>query len=107
MVGATPPPPPRRLSTGAQERDTQDDYGWKLVYADVFRRPPHLTLLATLVGTGWQLTLLIAVVVILTIASDLYTEYELHAWAAMAMRVRSLTMRASSDLGGMSPLPCA
>ena len=62
--------PPR-----VQERELADDYGWKLVHGDVFRAPPQLGLFAALVGTGWQLTVLTVVVLLITIATDLYTEY--------------------------------
>ena len=52
-----------------------DDYGWKQVHGDVFRQPTHISVLAALVGTGWQLTLLAIIVLLFTIISDLYTEY--------------------------------
>ena len=58
-----------------QERELADDYGWKQVHGDVFRAPPQLGLFAALVGTGWQLTVLALVVLLITIATDLYTEY--------------------------------
>ena len=67
--GAAAPPP------WMQDQDMRDDYGWKQVHGDVFRRPPGSSLLAALVGTGWQLTLLIVIVLLFTIISDLYTEY--------------------------------
>lgn len=37
------------------DEDVQEEYGWKLVHADVNRTPPRPTLLATMVGTGAQL----------------------------------------------------
>ena len=37
------------------ERDVSEETGWKLVHGDVFRPPPHLDLLAAVVGTGLQL----------------------------------------------------
>ena len=36
-----------------------EDFGWKLVHADVFRPPRNRMLLSTLVGTGAQLVFLI------------------------------------------------
>lgn len=42
--------------------------GWKLVHGDVFRPPRHLELLAALIGTGVQLSLLILCVILITIA---------------------------------------
>jgi transmembrane 9 superfamily protein 3 len=56
------------------ERDLGDEYGWKQVHGDVFRAPPFSTLLASLVGSGYQLTLVALVVVIFTIIGELYTE---------------------------------
>jgi transmembrane 9 superfamily protein 2/4 len=35
--------------------DFQEETGWKLVHTDVFRPPPHQTLLSGYVGTGMQL----------------------------------------------------
>lgn len=37
------------------DEDVQEEYGWKLVHADVNRTPPRPMLLATMVGTGTQL----------------------------------------------------
>ena len=36
-----------------------EETGWKLVHADVFRRPPEATTLAALVGSGAQLNLMV------------------------------------------------
>jgi hypothetical protein len=52
----------------ALERDMSEESGWKLVHGDVFRPPRHLELLAALVGTGVQLSLLVLVVVLIIIA---------------------------------------
>ncbi|PXF45528.1 Transmembrane 9 superfamily member 3 [Gracilariopsis chorda] len=41
-----------------EAEDDSDDYGWKLLYADVFRFPKYLTLLCPLLGTGVQLLIL-------------------------------------------------
>lgn len=37
------------------DEDVQEEYGWKLVHADVNRTPPRPMLLSTMVGTGAQL----------------------------------------------------
>lgn len=58
----------------ALERDMSEESGWKLVHGDVFRPPPRLPLLAALVGTGVQLTLLVLSVILITIAGTLFTE---------------------------------
>jgi transmembrane 9 superfamily protein 3 len=57
------------------ERDLGDEYGWKQVHGDVFRTPPFSTLLCSLVGTGYQMTFAVFVVIIFTIVGELYTEY--------------------------------
>jgi transmembrane 9 superfamily protein 2/4 len=38
-----------------EDDGAQDDFGWKLVHADVFRPPPHRMLLSILLGTGTQI----------------------------------------------------
>lgn len=48
-----------------------EESGWKLVHGDVFRPPPRLPLLAALVGTGVQLTLLVLSVILITIAGQM------------------------------------
>lgn len=40
------------------ETDESDEYGWKMLYGDVFRFPRALTLLCPFLGTGVQLLLL-------------------------------------------------
>ena len=47
-----------RYSKDDQEEaiaEMREDTGWKYVYADVFRPPPHATLLSVYLGTGTQL----------------------------------------------------
>jgi len=56
------------------ERDLGDEYGWKLVHRDVFRRPENLVSLSAFLGTGFQLTLLCLTLLGYTIIGDLYTE---------------------------------
>jgi transmembrane 9 superfamily protein 3 len=58
-----------------QERDVNEESGWKLVHGDVFRSPRHLVLLSALIGTGAQLTALIFVVILLAIIGMLYVGY--------------------------------
>lgn len=58
-----------------QERDVNEESGWKLVHGDVFRSPGNLVLLSALVGTGAQLTALIFVVILLAIVGMLYVGY--------------------------------
>ena len=47
-----------------------EESGWKLVHGDVFRPPRHLALLASLIGTGVQLALLILATILITIAGE-------------------------------------
>ncbi|KAI7901106.1 uncharacterized protein BX663DRAFT_457194 [Cokeromyces recurvatus] len=56
------------------DRDLGDEYGWKQVHGDVFRQPPRLMLMSALMGTGSQLVILAAVVILYTILGDLYAE---------------------------------
>ncbi|KAI9282372.1 hypothetical protein BC943DRAFT_344053 [Umbelopsis sp. AD052] len=59
---------------GDFDRDIGEDYGWKQLHGDVFRQPPKLMLLSSLIGVGNQLILLSAVVILYTIVGDLYVE---------------------------------
>ncbi|CAO3629278.1 unnamed protein product [Cunninghamella blakesleeana] len=56
------------------DRDFGDDWGWKQVHGDVFRPPNRLMLLSACLGTGSQLVILAAVVIVYTILGDLYAE---------------------------------
>lgn len=56
------------------ERDLNEETGWKLVHGDVFRPPPHLEILAALIGTGVQLVLLVLTVILITIGGTLFVE---------------------------------
>ncbi|KAI8912990.1 hypothetical protein DFJ77DRAFT_466226 [Powellomyces hirtus] len=44
-----------RYNTFGDEDGSQEDFGWKLVHADVFRPPTHRMLLSVLLGNGAQL----------------------------------------------------
>jgi transmembrane 9 superfamily member 3 len=46
----------------------KDDSGWKNVYGDVFRAPENLVLYSAMIGTGWQLLLLILAVILYAMA---------------------------------------
>ncbi|KAI7871697.1 hypothetical protein BDF14DRAFT_1954399 [Spinellus fusiger] len=56
------------------DRDFGDDYGWKQVHGDVFRQPPRLMFLSAFMGTGSQLVILAAIVILYTIVGGLYAE---------------------------------
>ncbi|KAJ3196541.1 hypothetical protein HK101_008550 [Irineochytrium annulatum] len=44
-----------RYNSFVEEDGGQEDFGWKLVHADVFRPPPQRMLLSVLIGNGAQL----------------------------------------------------
>jgi len=54
------------------ERDVGDESGWKQIHGDVFRAPPHLLILSSLVGTGHQLSLLVFSVILFSIIGTFY-----------------------------------
>ena len=58
---------------GDAEEDWIEDAGWKQLTHDVFRVPSQAVLLCALLGTGWQLTILVLLVIILAIAATVYT----------------------------------
>jgi len=45
-----------------------EDSGWKQVHGDVFRPPEHLVVFAAVLGTGWQLAVLVVLVILYAIA---------------------------------------
>ena len=51
-----------------------EDSGWKQVHGDVFRRPAQLGLFAALVGTGWQLIVIVLAAVMFAILGSLHGE---------------------------------
>eukprot|EP01138_Halocafeteria_seosinensis_P010375 gb/GECG01010593.1/.p1 GENE.gb/GECG01010593.1/~~gb/GECG01010593.1/.p1 ORF type:complete len:615 (+),score=54.32 gb/GECG01010593.1/:1-1845(+) len=53
---------------------TGEDSGWKQVHGDVFRRPPAFELLASLVGAGAQLVLMVLIVIVASLAGSLYVD---------------------------------
>ena len=54
------------------EREHGEESGWKLVHGDVFRPPRYLPVLAALLGTGVQMTMLVFFVILITIFGMLY-----------------------------------
>ena len=49
----------------------KDDSGWKNIYGDVFRAPDYLVLYSAMIGTGWQLLLLILAVILYAMAGPI------------------------------------
>ncbi|ORX47505.1 hypothetical protein DM01DRAFT_1339135 [Hesseltinella vesiculosa] len=64
----------REPSLADFDRDFGDDWGWKQVHGDVFRRPDFLMVLSALLGSGSQLVILAGVVILYTMLGDLYVE---------------------------------
>lgn len=56
------------------DEDPLEDLGWKQLRGDVFRKPPHLLLLSSLVGTGYHLGWSFVSSVIIASLADLYEE---------------------------------
>lgn len=49
-----------------------EDSGWKQIHGDVFRAPERLVLFSAIVGTGWQLAVLILCVILYAIAGKFF-----------------------------------
>jgi len=56
------------------ERDLGDEYGWKQVHGDVFRPASQPLLFSSLIGTGYQISFVVLIVICFAIIGDLYTE---------------------------------
>jgi len=56
------------------ERDLGDEYGWKQVHGDVFRPASQPLLFSALIGTGYQISFVVLIVICFAIIGDLYTE---------------------------------
>ena len=48
-----------------------EDSGWKQVHGDVFRAPDSLVLFSSMLGTGWQLLLLVLAVILYAMAGPI------------------------------------
>eukprot|EP00922_Rhytidocystis_sp_ex-Travisia-forbesii_P040029 GHVS01059542.1.p1 GENE.GHVS01059542.1~~GHVS01059542.1.p1 ORF type:complete len:617 (+),score=61.79 GHVS01059542.1:253-2103(+) len=46
------------------DEEAAEESGWKLVHGDVFRKPPHSTLLAALTGSGVQILCMLVITVV-------------------------------------------
>jgi transmembrane 9 superfamily protein 3 len=51
-----------------------DESGWKQVHGEVFRRPPHLMLFSALIGTGYQLIVIVLLTILSAITFTMYAE---------------------------------
>lgn len=57
-----------------EDKGIGEESGWKLVHGDVFRKPDHLAFYCALIGTGYQLVLLIGSVILVALLGSLYVE---------------------------------
>lgn len=57
----------RYNSLDDEEGNAQDDFGWKMVHADVFRPPRFRMLLSVLVGNGFQLAAMSSVTLVFAV----------------------------------------
>ena len=60
-----------RLATDEEKTEELEEYGWKLVHADVFRPPSKPLLLAVSVGTGIQILLMLFFSIVFSIVGFL------------------------------------
>ena len=56
------------------ERDLGDEYGWKQVHGDVFRPASQPLIFSALIGTGYQISFVVLIVICIAMIGDLYTE---------------------------------
>ena len=60
-----------RLATDEEKTEELEEYGWKLVHADVFRPPSKPLILSVSVGTGLQILLMLLFSIIFSVAGFL------------------------------------
>ncbi|ONM33843.1 Transmembrane 9 superfamily member 1 [Zea mays] len=80
-----------------QERDVNEESGWKLVHGDVFRPPQSLMFLSALVGIGTQLAALILLVIVLAIVGMLYIGYTQHTLFSVLLACTTYSLKYLSD----------
>ena len=56
------------------EKDLGDEYGWKQVHGDVFRPAANPLIFSALIGSGYQIAVVVFIVICFAILGDLYTE---------------------------------
>lgn len=61
----------------------QDESGWKMIHGDVFRFPPHVSLLCSVLGVGSQLFALIVSFFVLGVMGVFYAGHRGHAHVAI------------------------
>ncbi len=62
-----------RLSREDGKEDWAEDSGWKILHADVHRVPESASLLCALIGTGFQLSVVVTAVATISIVTSVYT----------------------------------
>uniref|UniRef100_A0A7S4G828 Transmembrane 9 superfamily member n=1 Tax=Eutreptiella gymnastica TaxID=73025 RepID=A0A7S4G828_9EUGL len=76
--------------TSLDEEEDQDETGWKLLHADVFRFPANKTLFASIIGTGLQLLMIFFIILTLSVVGVFYAYGRGTMYAAIIV-VYSLT----------------
>ena len=67
------------------ERGVGEEAGWKQVHGDVFRKPSNILIFTVLIGSGYQIIFMFAVMIALSIISELYSnEVLLHPHSLVA-----------------------
>eukprot|EP00002_Diphylleia_rotans_P017514 TRINITY_DN3400_c0_g1_i2.p1 TRINITY_DN3400_c0_g1~~TRINITY_DN3400_c0_g1_i2.p1 ORF type:complete len:583 (+),score=84.59 TRINITY_DN3400_c0_g1_i2:58-1806(+) len=57
---------------GFELEEDVEESGWKQIHADVFRAPANVELFASLVGVGFQLVVLVLLVIVIALVGTLY-----------------------------------
>jgi len=76
--------------TALDEEEDQDETGWKLLHADVFRFPVYKSVFASIIGTGLQLLLIFFIMLSLSVLGAFYAHGRGTMYAAIIV-VYSLT----------------
>jgi len=82
------------------DEDEKEESGWKLLHANVFRFPPHVNLLASILGNGAQLLSLIFCILFLTLIGAYYSDYSNNAMYTSFIVVYALTTGISGYVSG-------
>lgn len=68
----------------------QDDFGWKIISTDVFRFPPHKSILSAILGNGMQF-LVLAVFIIILALLGMFNVHRHHAMNSAAILLYAFT----------------
>jgi hypothetical protein len=60
------------MRASAEAADPEEEGGWKLLHADVFRPPEHLMLFSAAIGTGTQVLAMVGSILCLALVGTFY-----------------------------------